>query len=545
MKIYNRRFIILVFSLLAFNVKGQISTNELPVSFSLEKSEKLFDKEDVKLLPSLDIETIKKEDNERETKGLPTRFGYPQKVNFNLGNSGVWTFLPNGDRLWQLKIVCADALSVNLLYEKFWIPEKAKFFIYSNDKKHSIGAFTALNNKGSKENPQEFSTGLIYSDSIVLEYLLPKEVKEQGVISISYVVHGYRYIYIPDIHNNTEVIESGSCQVNVNCTEGNNWQNEKNAVALILVNGSAYCTGSLINTTANDGRPLFLTANHCICEFGKDALGDSILNTYSFFWNYESPNCSPTTIPALKSTAGAVVVANNGSTDFALLRLTEDPKTQSNINTYYLGWDRTGNAGTGGVGIHHPNGDVKKISTYNITPQTSSCMNVTFCSIYAPNNNFWATSWTSTTNGHSVMEPGSSGSALINSSRRVIGQLLGPGNMGNCPPYQCDYPNGQVVSYGKFNVSWANNTNSRRRLSDWLDPNNTGVTTLDGSSGCPTVVNFTNQIVTSDTTVTSCGDINVQTVTVTNGAKLTLDAAGEVNIISDFEVELGSEFEIK
>jgi hypothetical protein len=60
-----------------------------------------------------------------------------------------------------------------------------------------------------------------------------------------------------------------------------------------------------------------------------------------------------------------------------------------------------------------------------------------------------------------------------------------------------------------------------------------------------TTINFTNRTVTANTTVTSCADINVQNVTVTNGAKLTLDAAGEVNIISDFDVELGSEFEIK
>jgi subtilisin family serine protease len=60
----------------------------------------------------------------------------------------------------------------------------------------------------------------------------------------------------------------------------------------------------------------------------------------------------------------------------------------------------------------------------------------------------------------------------------------------------------------------------------------------------PSTVNFTNEIVTSNTTVNSCGNINVQYVKVQNGAKLTLDAAGEVNIISDFEVDLGSEFEI-
>jgi secreted trypsin-like serine protease len=67
---------------------------------------------------------------------------------------------------------------------------------------------------------------------------------------------------------------------------------------------------------------------------------------------------------------------------------------------------------------------------------------------------------------------------------------------------------------------------------------------------CPTpIVNFvgtvtTPIIVTTNTTITSCGDINIQYVKVQNGAKLILDAAGEVNIISDFEVELGSEFEI-
>ncbi|MDR0763306.1 MAG: hypothetical protein LBF01_02270, partial [Bacteroidales bacterium] len=57
--------------------------------------------------------------------------------------------------------------------------------------------------------------------------------------------------------------------------------------------------------------------------------------------------------------------------------------------------------------------------------------------------------------------------------------------------------------------------------------------------------NFTNQNVTSNTVITSCGDINVQNVTVTNGAKLTLDAAGETIIQSNFEVQFGSQLEIK
>jgi subtilisin family serine protease len=59
------------------------------------------------------------------------------------------------------------------------------------------------------------------------------------------------------------------------------------------------------------------------------------------------------------------------------------------------------------------------------------------------------------------------------------------------------------------------------------------------------IVNLFDKIITISRTVTSCGDINVQRVKVQGGAKLTLDAAGEVIFNGDFEVELGSELEIK
>ncbi|MDR1120198.1 MAG: serine protease [Dysgonamonadaceae bacterium] len=516
MKKYNL-IICICFVLFGLKSYAQISTEELPVSFSFEENTLQFDIETAQTLPGLDMETINREDREREEENLPTRFGYRHPVHFTLNNSGQWTVMPNGDKLWKLDIYCPEALSINLLYDKLHLPERAKFFVYSSDKRQSIGAFTSINNKGTKENPQGFATGLVYGDKVTLEYYQPEEVTDEGIISIAYVVHGYRYIYLPGSSEN--ITASGACQVNVNCSEGQNWQNEKNAVALILVDGSAYCSGFLINTTANDARPLFLTANHCICEKGKDALGDSILNTYSFYWNYESPNCTPTTYPTPKSTAGAVVVANNGAVDFALLRLTEDPRNKSDVNTYYLGWDRTGNAGTGGVGIHHPNGDVKKISTYNISPANSNCMDFNYCASYLPNSNFWRINWIATTHGQSVTEGGSSGSPLFNNNHRVIGQLFGAGNKTLCPDPNCSNPSADIANYGKFSVSWNSSANPKRRLRDWLDPNNTGVTILDGF--CPTV-NFTNQIVTTNTTVTSCGDINVQNVKVQNGGILVL-----------------------
>lgn len=236
-------------------------------------------------------------------------------------------------------------------------------------------------------------------------------------------------------------------------------------------------------------------------------------------------SCTSTYDPPYESTSGATLIANDSTSDFALLRLAENPQNNLKIIPYYLGWDRTGNPGTGGVGIHHPSGDIKKISLYDMTPQSTSNGSNTVDSTA----NHWRVIWC-----RGITEKGSSGSPLINNSRHIIGQLHG-GNSRCTALDSADW-------YGKFSVSWNNSsTNSKRRLSDWLDPNNTGVTVLDGS-GC-TYYNFTDKNVTTDTPVYACS-INVKNVTVSN-AKLTLDAERGVNIISNFEVELGAELEIK
>lgn len=63
------------------------------------------------------------------------------------------------------------------------------------------------------------------------------------------------------------------------------------------------------------------------------------------------------------------------------------------------------------------------------------------------------------------------------------------------------------------------------------------------SMGCPTI-DFSNRIVNASTTVTGC-KIASQSVTVTNGAKLTLSGREEVTINPPFTVNAGSQLEIK
>ncbi|MCL2683258.1 MAG: hypothetical protein FWE63_07250 [Bacteroidales bacterium] len=566
--------IVLGLCLFYSQANAQISTREVPPGFKYD-----FGKEQmpVMIMPAIDILKLQAEDKEDEQLGIPPRFGFRHSVNINLLDAGYWHTLENGDKLCQLTIVCPDALSINLLYDKFWLPEGAKFFIYSQSKRHHIGAFTDFNNKGTKDAATGFATGLVYGNTVVLEYYQPKDCTEKAIISISGIVHGYRYI-LPKygygtVPGNDSIFNIGfnqSCkyQVNINCSEGNNWQNEKRAVALILVNGVRNCTGALINNTHTKFHPYFLTAHHCLWG-SEDAIHNPNLDHWMFYWNYELPpnpnDCNDTNStpiePLAFSTSGAKVLANNNEiiSDFALLELTQDPMYFTNHTPsyfpYYLGWDRTGDPGTGGVGIHHPNGDVKKIATHNQTPQSYSTS--------GSGPNYWMLYWMQTQNGHSITEKGSSGSPLINSSRHIIGQLRGSDG-GNC-----SNPADKYSYYGKFSVSWTGSSNPntphwdyRRRLNYWLDPNNTAYI-LDGLDACETT-NFTSPTVNTNDIVTGC-NINAQNVTVQSGATLTLKATNNINLQSviikpgsklilqanekivfgpGFKVELGGKMEI-
>ena len=86
-----------------------------------------------------------------------------------------------------------------------------------------------------------------------------------------------------------------------------------------------------------------------------------------------------------------------------------------------------------------------------------------------PDSTHWELVWTQGTT-----EGGSSGSALFNSSKRVVGQLEGG-------TASCSYTSGADY-YGRIAYSWTNNNSgySNKRLDVWLDPDKTGKLVIDG-----------------------------------------------------------------
>ena len=415
---------------------AQISTGGIPYSFENIVSNDF----QILNLPAVDVNALLAED-EIASKDEPLRFGFPHSVSLDLNNSGTWQDLPDRTKLWRLQINCPGATSINLIYDDFHLPPGGELYIYNDDLTSVYGAFTENNNKAHRE----FSTTPTSGSTTYLEYHHPSENISDVSISISSVIHGYRDVFALMTRN---FGDSGGCNNNVNCPEGNPWEEEIRSAAMILSSGGfRLCSGAMVNNVRQDLTPYFLTANHCLG-------GES---TWIIMFNYQSPTCANTDGPTNFTVQGTTLLANRSQSDFALLLLQETPPESYNV--HFAGWSAIDTAPQEPVSIHHPSGDIKKI-TFDDDQGISDGWT---------NND--GSHWRIATWEDGTTEPGSSGSPLFDQNHRIVGQLHG--GEANCSNNVNDY-------YGKVSMSWDAGSSASSRLMDWLDPDNTGAMVLDG-----------------------------------------------------------------
>jgi PKD repeat protein len=476
-----KKFTFLVFALsmiLCFtNVNAQISSGGTPPSIMFR-----LDNNIPKItFESPDLKKIAEQDKIAEaSKPDPRRMGVSVKIDKGINNAGSWETLPGGGKVWRMQIEVPDALALGVYYKDFYLPEGGKLFLYNKDKSQILGAYTSKNNTDS----QLFSTQFVQGDNVTLEYWQPENQVEEAMIEVSEVAYAYRDIQFT--YNKSR--DSWACMIDVACSEGDGWEDQIDGVARISIKigGSYYwCSGSLINNTENDRTPYFLTASHC----GENASA-SDLNQWVFYFNYQAATCGGNgsgsqTMTGCSLKAKDPSAANAGS-DFFLVEFNQNVPVIYQV--FYNGWNRTDdNTDAGnGVGIHHPAGDIKKISTYD-TPLTSS----TFWNGLPTH---WKLTWAQTVHGKSIMQGGSSGSPIFDSNGLIMGDLTGGYTSNSCATPSPAY-------YGKMWYSWdQNGNNASNRLKDWLDPNNTGIEKLPGVSwqNIPPTADFE----ASNTTVT-------------------------------------------
>lgn len=460
--------------LLAFPILAQVSEGGSPLSYSSNSTHNL---------PYVVLDTPEIPDDQGLRSGSPEPYQIAEGISadIDLARDGKWFYAPDGRRYLALGVSSGGAKALIFYYKKFRLPEGGRLFIYAADHTQLIGAFTSENNASGGY----FATEAVRSDKLVLEY-------DPGNTSILPEVVIYQVHYVYRELDLMQKGPSGPCEVNINCMEGDSWQNEKRSVAKIVLksgSGTYLCTGSLINNVRQDSTPYFLTARHC----GNTAS----LSDYSqwvFHFNYEALNCEdPIEDPPSNTIVGSSLVAESPygtsvGSDFKLLLLSQDiPESYS---PYFSGWSRENYASPSGVCIHHPRGDIKKVSTY-ISPLISSQYGSGGTN---PDGMYWRVVWAETENGHGVTEGGSSGSPIFDNTGKIVGTLTGGG--ASCEALT------EPDFYGKFSYHWdQNGSPGDAQLKPYLDPDHTGANSLGGFGyGSRLIANFD-----ADTTTISIG----------------------------------------
>jgi lysyl endopeptidase len=420
------------------------------------------------------------------------QYGEPFSCAIDLFEQAKKTKLQNGINLYQFVIESANAQSLNLIFDEFRLEEGTIMYIFAADKSKFIGAYSSLNNNQANA----LGTELLYADKIVVEIQEPSANEQKSRLKIGKIIHGFLNL---DEYLEKDLNSSGSCNIDVNCPQGLGWEIPRNSVAMMVNGNGGFCTGAMVNNTSGQLIPYFLTANHC----------GSNPSNWVFRFRWESPvdsaDCGTTSpsgnAPETMNINGAITRAKNAASDFHLVELNSLPLNEWEV--VYNGWDRSETNASSGAGIHHPSGDIKKISL-SVSPFESASYTG------GPILNHWKAYWS-----EGVTQGGSSGSPLFNQQRRIVGQLHG-GASGCNSDDQSDL-------YGKFSESWIGGETDDTRLSNWLDPQNTGLTFIDGNvvnAVDPYLTNYVNGLEN-----TICGNLVDAKIVLSNGGTTTLTTA--------------------
>ncbi len=465
-------FLFFTFSILLLS--AQVTNEGQPLSWDLIETKAEMT---AITLDKVNIQEIRKEDQINDVQpGKPWRFGVVRSLNHGLEKGGYWTELDNGDRIWRIQFESPEAVNLSFNFSKFYIPEGAHLYLYSDDRSDLLGAYTSqVNNQHNM-----LGSGFIKSDKVWLEYYEPLSVKGEGKLTLESLVHGYRMgeNYQKGYLNAAQLKalnDSGNCNHDVDCPIGNDFESRKDvlkkSVAFLNMGNGFICSGALANNTAEDQTPYFLTANHCFFDNNNVASNPAL---YSMRFNWISPN--PVCGSAANSSDSPDNFTMNGSTlrarvvnaDYMLVELNND--IPESWDVVYAGWDKTDADPTFEVGIHHPSGDIMKVSRDDTgaekasTGGTDPTLLWLVGGISAGSGNGWEIG---------VTEGGSSGSPLFNQNGHMIGELFA--GLAACIGTN---DNNDYDIYGRFAVAW-DGASSSTRLKDWLDPGDLDPDTLD------------------------------------------------------------------
>ena len=454
-----KKYILIIITVLSVPTHAQVETKHFKKGIlQNEISEYKVPNKKIIKMPPFSLKSLLENDKKIATSNSPYRFGKAFNVSYTLAD-GEWFNVENG-RLWSMTFYSENALSLNFVFENFFLPDGAKLYIENKEKTILYGPVT------SQAIPKNgfYLTDIIDGSQATIYLFEPTNHKDSSSITIRRVVHGFTNV--STFETNSTINRSANCHTDVMCEP--EYSEESNAVAVVLLsNGTHICSGSLQMSTDLSFKPYFLTAFHCADTSMNQSLSDTEISNaeaWMFKFLYKRTVCGSSNYTGITYNS-ATFRAGHPNSDFLLMEINSNLSSSSILT--WLGWDKGEDTPSSGVTIHHPAGDLMKIAISDNPATTSS---------FGFSNNSWKMRWN---DDGGVTEGGSSGAPLLNQNKRVVGQVWG--KLYEDVNESSEICGRKNTHFGKFNLSWTGGGHSYDRLSDWLDPIGTGLTTTNSS----------------------------------------------------------------
>jgi lysyl endopeptidase len=446
---------------------------------------------------SISIGTLSNEKKSAETN-VDSRPGTPRKIGFgreipqlrNLTDTASqlkWQNTPQGGKIAAISITSPQATGIRMgiLVRRMLTEATFRFYSQGSEVTYEIAGKEImetiqrnLDTGDSSDAARTYWSPYVEGEEMTLEIELPLGISPDTLeIAIPSVSHFFFSIFrAAPGEKISKIGQAASCEIDVSCYSEWSPESKSTAKMTFVDSGSSYlCSGTLLNDAASSGTPYFLSANHCIPN-------QTIASTLQTFWFYRSTACNNGTLnPDFQTrTGGATLLYGSQITDTSFMQLSKLPPA----GALYAGWSaNTPELYAHVVGIHHPQGDLQKISfgsfqSFQDCTATNPLTDTYQCTFANKDNGkFLDVAYTS-----GITEGGSSGAGLfetINNAHYLIGQLRG-GNP-SCFGSGTD-------EYGRFDIAY------RDALHQWLNAGPTFLLSVSKLNDNGTVISSPNGI---------------------------------------------------
>ncbi len=380
----------------------------------------------------------------------PTAVGLTRPLSADTAARGAWSSLPDGTPVWQLMVQSSGALGVRVHFTNFGVGN-GEVWVYSPNAKQVRGPYTA---KGI------FGDGDFWSDVVVSNAAVVEYIPATGDRVVPFALSAVEHLGSDGQTSFTGMVKAHAQMpqcYSPNASSYSAWSSQASAVGLMLfvsIDGLSYfCTGNLVNDLASSGRPLFLTANHCI---STEAEAKSLI----VYWNYDSQPPPGFDYESQPDTVGAHLLATApvSEGDGSLLELAARPPSTAG----YAGWSAAElPVGSTVAGLSHPAASWKRMAFGNTGVSETGWMSEGI----TPRDYFIETDWYM-----GATEPGSSGSGLFDTVGHHLFGMDDSGNVGEdmCPMFRFAY-------HGKLSTFYP-------RIQPWLTGTAPGTCTISLSA---------------------------------------------------------------